>query len=101
MESIFTILILLFFSISEFPNFSDVSEVTFKLYSTKFYQPDQNIYENIKFDETTKTASLKQGSMYDDSLNTLVVAHGNGGGYPLDKDLWAHYSQVYSYQYNI
>ena len=89
---------MIFFHLASSPTLLVVSKVTFKPYSTKFYQPDQNVYENIKFDETTKTASLKQGSMYDDSLKTLVVPHGNGGGYPLDKDLWAHYSQVHSYQ---
>jgi len=73
---------------------NNVSEVTFRLYSTKFFLQNSDLYEDIEFDEESQTASLKEDTMYDKSLKSVIIAHGNGGGYKMDHDFWQHYSEV-------
>ena len=75
-------------------DFTDVTDVTFRLYSTKYYRPDSDIYEDVIFNEKTQTASLKEDTVFDQTFKTIVIAHGNGGGYKIDQDFWKHYSQV-------
>ena len=71
-----------------------MSKVNFRLYTTKSYQPDSDIYEEVLFDEENQTASLVEDTNFDGSLETVVIAHGNGGAYKMDRDFWEHYSQV-------
>ena len=73
---------------------TDVTDVTFRLYSTKYYLPDSDIYEDVIFNEKAQTASLKEDTAFDQTFKTIVIAHGNGGGYKIDQDFWKHYSQV-------
>ena len=68
--------------------------MTFRLYSTKFFLQNSDLYEDIEFDEESQTASLKEDTMYDKSLKSIIIAHGNGGGYKMDQDFWQHYSKV-------
>ena len=52
--------------------------MTFRLYSTKFFLQNSDLYEDIEFDEESQTASLKEDTMYDKSLKSIIIAHGNG-----------------------
>ena len=81
-------------------NFSDVSDVSFRLYNTKFYQPKKDIWEEIEYNERHDKVSLAEGTMFDQSSRTLVVAHGNSdspagesGGH-FGKNFCIHYAQV-------
>ena len=91
-------------------------EVTFKLYSTKFpgakslseWSEANDAEEDIIYDDETNTAKLINGTMFDPSLKTIVVAHGNTGKLKLDMFLWKHFSKaaekmkpINFYHYNI
>ena len=90
--------------------FVDVKDVTFRLYSTKYDAPCTKwcpypLYVNINFDEETRIASLDSNKTYlfDPSLKTKVIAHGNGGG-GLDWSFWKDYkkaSELTGLHYNI
>jgi len=81
----------------------DVTDVTFRLYSTKYVYGDDT-YKDILFDEETGEASLEDVWFYNSSIPTKIVAHGNGGGLKLDQFLWKNYTEVadeVSKHYNI
>ena len=78
-----------------------MSEVSFRLYNTKFYQPKKDIWEEIEYNERHDKVSLAEGTMFDQSSKTLVVAHGNSPNKPagqsganFGKNFWIHYAQV-------
>ena len=50
--------------------------------------------ERILFDEDTQTASLVEDTMFDPTLKTIVVAHGNTGKLQVDRLLWKSYSEA-------
>ena len=78
-----------------------MSDVSFRLYNTKFYQPKEDIWEEIEYNERKDKVSLVEGTMFDQSSKTLVVAHGNSPNSPagqsganFGKRFWIHYAQV-------
>ena len=79
-----------------------MSDVAFRLYNTKFYQPKEDIWEEIEYNERKDKVSLTEGTMFDPSSKTVVVAHGNSQNSPagqsggnFGKRFWIHYAQVY------
>ena len=68
---------------------------TFRLFSTKSTEGDVE-YRDIEFDKDTETATLKDEDrkLFDNTLETKIIVHGNGGGLVLDSFLWRNYSQA-------
>merc|ERR1712241_176737 len=68
---------------------------TFRLFSTKPTEGDVE-YRDIEFDKDTDTATLKDEDrpFFDNTLETKIIVHGNGGNLVLDSFLWRNYSQV-------
>jgi len=71
----------------------DVTDVTFRLYSTKYVSGDDT-HKKIMFDEETGEATLKDEGFFDSSIPTKVIVHGRGGGLLLDNILWKNYAEV-------
>ena len=79
-----------------------VGDVYFRLFSTKFpgskslleWEDATDSEERILFDEDTQTASLVEDTMFDPTLKTIVVAHGNTGKLQVDRLLWKSYSEA-------
>jgi len=100
----------------------DVRWVSFRLYSTKKAPftgkqaewKKTDLYEELVNDWVKMTAYIKNGTtdhlkhldqedysyavadkptMFDPTLPTIVVAHGNGGGFKLDQYMWAYFSK--------
>ena len=63
--------------------------ISFRIFSTKHAG-----MRGIEFDEDTQTASLKDSELFDKSLDTKIIVHGNGGGLRIDEFLWDNYTKV-------
>ena len=69
------------------------NKIKFRIFSTK--EASNNCaYRNIKFDEDTGTASLRDESFFDNNLKTKIIAHGNGGCWKTVEFFCRKYAQV-------
>jgi len=71
----------------------DVTDVTFRMYSTLHAESEWDS-RDILFDEETGEATLEDAWFFNSSIETKIIAHGNGGGYLLARSYYLNYTEV-------